>query len=91
VDEKDRCVIPQFYKQLQESEKNVERKTLYLSHKPSDQDAFWVERIDENLQKEVGCILSTLPYIKRFVSVLQNENQDALTPEYCRSIQKTLN
>jgi hypothetical protein len=48
----------------------MKRKVIELNEKSSDEDAFWVEKVGETLQKEIGEILSTVPPIYRFVLLL---------------------
>lgn len=60
-------VIEGYYKQLVESELGVDRKALELSKQCSDEDAFWIEKIDDELKKDIGYLLSTSPHIYRFV------------------------
>jgi hypothetical protein len=49
-------LIEGFYQQLNDKELNIHRKGVEFTDLKSEEDAFWVESVSDELKKEIGYI-----------------------------------
>ena len=88
--EKDPRLLSSYFTPLKDAEFSVRRKPLYVDLQKSAEDAFFIEKVDENEKKDVFFVASALARLHHLKDMIKAQQMTLLTAEYLKKVLHTM-